>query len=295
MNINKHLFDLNYFFLLYDVTIYQTKKKGLWVWSMCKCTATHFLTRIKKWYMSSHTSPAVVTILDWDNTVIPSEYLQNNAYPKHLKELETSAFNILNWALQCSQQCFVVTNAGTGWVELCVNTWFPKLTSILKQFTVISARSTYEHHYGYNPLRWKIEAMKDVMHQVRIEKNQEMHLVNIGDSEYDHTAFDEAVHLLKGCHTKKIRVSPLIDPIAFVQQHKVLQEIWKALMNCKGHHSCHLNQTVYVKDDFSSSSDEEVEMVQEETMLNPKRTHMMLGKVEPLAKKSKKVGRFLVE
>lgn len=112
-----------------------------------------------------------VTVFDWDDTLLPSTFLAamglrvDDVYDvpefvrKQLEELEVLTIGLLEEAM-LRGKVMVITNAETGWVELSGERFVPKLLAFLqsKRIGIISARSTYEADFPYNPSEWKIQA-----------------------------------------------------------------------------------------------------------------------------------------
>ena len=109
---------------------------------------------------------------------------------------------------------FIITNAAEGWVEFSARKYIPKLASLLKHVTVISARSSYEDKYPGDSLKWKTLAFEQTM------KNMELgaitNLIALGDSNIEMEASKKLAEkfplaLLK---TVKFRVEPTPDELA---------------------------------------------------------------------------------
>ena len=96
-----------------------------------------------------------VIIFDWDDTIMPSSFLSSKGYSSYnkfqrvpfidaqLKQLEEIVIECIQHALIYGKVC-IITNAQEEWVEISACKFMPKLLPLLKQITVISARSTFE-------------------------------------------------------------------------------------------------------------------------------------------------------
>ncbi|KAA8499271.1 hypothetical protein FVE85_6856 [Porphyridium purpureum] len=112
-----------------------------------------------------------VTVFDWDDTLLPSTFLASmglrvdDVYDvpefvkKQLEELEILAIGLIEEAI-LKGKVMLITNAETGWVELSGGRFVPKLLAFIqaKNIAVVSARSTYEADFPFNPSDWKIQA-----------------------------------------------------------------------------------------------------------------------------------------
>lgn len=149
-----------------------------------------------------------VVILDWDDTLCPSTWLDlHGLVPEThmdsiavpcpmLHELDqvSSQVNALLTKATSYGPVFIVTAAERGWVELSARLFLPNVTSSLERedVHVISARTWYESKYGLggNAQDWKHELVSVIAEECFANgpasrmnpMDGQFHLVSIGDS-----------------------------------------------------------------------------------------------------------------
>ncbi|ETO08735.1 hypothetical protein RFI_28653 [Reticulomyxa filosa] len=114
-----------------------------------------------------------ILILDWDNTILPSDSLERMGYkldnekenlPQELLLLESKVCEFLTLAideLSCDN-VIVITNAQKGWVELSALRFLPQCVRLLKRLHILSARSMFEQKYS-QAYQWKHRCMHFIM------------------------------------------------------------------------------------------------------------------------------------
>lgn len=140
----------------------------------------------------------VCFVFDWDDTLLPTTYLQNKGYlgtNSGVTESDQQYLNILALLIELLiQTCLawgsvqIVTNGQEGWVQDSVKRFYPGLTQLLEEIPVISARSRYEKPYPNDPWQWKYQTFLDVL---AVEPN--MHVIAFGDAPHDRTAMQSAI------------------------------------------------------------------------------------------------------
>uniref|UniRef100_A0A7S2TRH3 Uncharacterized protein n=1 Tax=Lotharella oceanica TaxID=641309 RepID=A0A7S2TRH3_9EUKA len=137
---------------------------------------------------------SVLTIFDWDDTLMPSTYLQSNGFTlksdkalsteeeKILGLLEKSVVKFLTLALKHGDRVCIITSAQEGWVELSAKKFYPSVAPLLKHVTVISARSTYEERFPNSPLHWKYEAFRHSATKCFADNLEPKSIISFGDS-----------------------------------------------------------------------------------------------------------------
>ncbi len=126
----------------------------------------------------------------------------------------------------------IITNAQTGWVELCVSKFFPSMMDLLtKTVRVVSARSAFERFFPGDPLCWKAAAFAHELHQ--LQKAVGMPLKNVlsfGDSMEERTAVKIAAGQLRS-RAKSVKFLDAPSPRQLHQQLDVvtncLEWIWR--------------------------------------------------------------------
>lgn len=144
-----------------------------------------------------------VIILDWDNTLCPSDWLcmmgfdANTLFEyslpllKVIDECERVAIAAerLIRAAQSYGQVVIVTNATGGWVEKTCSVLMPELYSLVMSLPVISACKLYQDFY-VNPNMWKIQTFRREVLET-LFKNQPRApriVLSIGDGEAERNA-----------------------------------------------------------------------------------------------------------
>lgn len=105
---------------------------------------------------SKPATAAVVFLLDWDDSILPSTWLHNLSKMRiennsqqaaeaanALHKLEYTVVCLLRRLFTLGSVC-LVTNAQTGWVELSCSKYLPNVLPLLAKTKVVSARSQYE-------------------------------------------------------------------------------------------------------------------------------------------------------
>eukprot|EP00188_Purpureofilum_apyrenoidigerum_P000987 Plantae.Rhodophyta-Purpureofilum_apyrenoidigerum.ctg15013.p1 GENE.Plantae.Rhodophyta-Purpureofilum_apyrenoidigerum.ctg15013~~Plantae.Rhodophyta-Purpureofilum_apyrenoidigerum.ctg15013.p1 ORF type:complete len:228 (-),score=37.66 Plantae.Rhodophyta-Purpureofilum_apyrenoidigerum.ctg15013:161-844(-) len=134
-----------------------------------------------------------VTIVDWDDTILPSHTIFTQGYEyalttgcsiaapfsDELREIEERALKLLQRAL-AQGLVVVVTASEAGWVERSGSVFLPRVLAFFRKnsIRVVSARSRYERQCG--PTEWKIRAFHDEIKSMFCEKGG-VHVVVVGD------------------------------------------------------------------------------------------------------------------
>ena len=164
-----------------------------------------------------------IIIFDWDDTLLPTSFLTpGGIFDDNLKisliesekisKLEQVILKLLSEAVE-KGNVYIITNAGSGWVEYSANRFYPSIMPVLEKIKIISARGLYEKIYPGNSRQWKIEAF------LNLKKHVNMKLVTniicIGDSLFEMEAgrilaskFSEAF-----IKTIKFREAPQLDEL----------------------------------------------------------------------------------
>lgn len=155
-----------------------------------------------------------LTIFDWDNTLLPSTFLnQNNCtlqseiptiISEQISKLEEFVINLITTAQQHGQVA-IITNSENGWIEMSCSKYFPNLAEILDSVIIISARSMFEPYHPKEPTEWKKQAF---FHVLNINPHIN-HIMSIGDSEFEHIACRHIAKSNPNITTKLIKMIEL--------------------------------------------------------------------------------------
>lgn len=183
-------------------------------------------------------------VLDWDDTLFPSSFVDRkkliharglDELPVELQrgfaELEKAATRLVTTAVTFGT-VLIITNAQTGWVELCVSKFMPDMMAVLDaSVRVVSARSSFERYFPGDPLCWKAAAFAHELHQ--LQKTLGIPLRNIlsfGDSMEERTAVKIAAGQLQS-RAKSVKFLDAPSPRQLHQQIEVvtdcLEWIWR--------------------------------------------------------------------
>jgi hypothetical protein len=156
-----------------------------------------------------------VLIFDWDDTLMASSYISSQGYSldndvnrkpeveEQLRNLEQQVCRILNLAKHHGD-VLIITNAQHGWVQMSSEKYMPNVVPLLRSVTIISARSTYEHRFPGDPLRWKLAAFSDKL-MPYFQTNHPKNMIAFGDMHVDRTAFLTNVKNKKNVIKKNIK------------------------------------------------------------------------------------------
>jgi len=179
---------------------------------------------------SSELASELLILLDWDDTIMPTTYLQRRGIDLTTQEVPDDvaatlkaygehAANTIR-ALLLHGNVVIVTNAEWGWVELTAARFLPAVEPLLRDIECISARSTFEPKGYATPMEWKEEAFAQVV-SLRHGDRRGMPVLSIGDAKHER----EAVHRLAlrcGVVPKSVKLMVLPDVEMLQREHELL-------------------------------------------------------------------------
>jgi hypothetical protein len=136
----------------------------------------------------------IIIIIDWDDTLIASSYLQSNslmdlsfseldeAHQKALKECEDNVRSILLFSKQLTEHVYIVTNASDKWVENSINKFYPNL---LKEEILKDVKIIYAKNYYCPAMLWKYYAIKNILNNVIGEGKNKKQKTNYFDKKFE--------------------------------------------------------------------------------------------------------------
>jgi len=171
----------------------------------CVSLKEEFSASSLKWGNKTDIDANVKTMIvfDWDDTILSTSHLAAAGYrlghvrPRNpqveaaLKQLDTTAQSLLQLALENSHRVCIITNAENGWIELSSKSWLPGVAAMLKKFSIISARSTFEPKYPNSPSTWKLRAFEEMTAQFskdHCDESSTLHIISLGDSNVEREA-----------------------------------------------------------------------------------------------------------
>jgi len=185
-----------------------------------------------------HTREETVFIFDWDDTVLPSSWIQSQGLRldrasvvtaeqrELLGEAARAAAVTVKYAKQHGTVVFV-TNAERGWIELSCQKFLPTLLPLLEDIRFVSARTTYEGPSCVSPLDWKLQAF-----DVEIERHftpavladpcKRKNVLSLGDSVHEREALMTAASGLPNCQAKSLKFMERPDIPQLCKQHELI-------------------------------------------------------------------------
>jgi hypothetical protein len=139
-------------------------------------------------------------VFDWDDTLLASSYILDSPVADAIDTtgLDKLVVDIMNKALSLSTAVYIITNATINWVEQSAQQYLPNVVPLLKQVTILSARTLYESKFPSEPIVWKCETFKQHITPSR-------HIISLGDSEFERKAVHDFCATLPETFCKSIK------------------------------------------------------------------------------------------
>jgi len=189
-----------------------------------------------------------ILIFDWDDTVLPSSWVQENGHrldqelcvPKHIQEELADLSRLATHTLRTAQRLgtvVLVTNAERGWIELSCQKFLPDLYPALLNVKLLSARSEYERPDISSPFEWKLRAFESEIRRIFEHDRYGLRRKNIlsfGDSYHEREALIHATATLRNCRTKSLKFveRPRIDELC--RQHSLVARCFSRIVHHDG-------------------------------------------------------------
>jgi len=193
------------------------------------------------------TTEETVMIFDWDDTVLPSSWVQEQglrldgeskltpSQQEELLDLARLATQTLNMAKTLGT-VVLVTNAERGWIELSCAKFLPSLVPTLHNVKVLSARTEYERPDLSSPFEWKLKAfVAEISRLFNTDGiNRRKNILSFGDSAHEREALIHATANLPNCRTKSLKFveRPRIDQLR--KQHALVGRCVKKIVHHDG-------------------------------------------------------------
>lgn len=189
-------------------------------------------------------------IFDWDDTVLPSSWVQSQglrldessqvspAQRDQLTEVANAAAETLQAAKRYGT-VVLVTNAERGWIELSCLKFMPTLYPILEQVKILSARTTYDCPRHSSPLDWKLLAFDAEIRRMYGESGlydslRRKNVLSLGDSVHEREALMRATHSLPNCRSKSLKFVERPDISQICKQHALVANCFDRIIHHDG-------------------------------------------------------------
>lgn len=186
-------------------------------------------------WLNNATSPPAklphLIVCDWDDTLIPTTFLEKNPPPFHTQDdffqwiRDSSDFrstlkNFLSKLCEHGEVC-IITNSDQGWVETSCNLFCPELWPIVGRLPIISARRLYEKDYPNNQYMWKYHAFREYL------QPHHNHLLSFGDAKHDQEVTWDVGKMGRNLLVKffKFKSAPTMEELT-IQLKKAIKHFW---------------------------------------------------------------------
>jgi len=171
-------------------------------------------------------------IFDWDNTMLPTTWLEEQglgldrhseptqAQREQLREMAEHARQTLQIA-KTHGKVVLVTNAEHGWVELSCKKFLPELCASLEGVKILSARSTYERQGVQQPAEWKYLAFESEVDDF-IRDDRHKNIISIGDSPHERQALIRVAERLPDSRAKALKLMERPGLGQLVREHQLI-------------------------------------------------------------------------
>jgi hypothetical protein len=177
-------------------------------------------------------------LIDYDDTLLPTTFLEENGITTHSKlekdsltyqqlhELDTQVVKFLNLCYKFGNP-IILTNAEKGWVLHSSKAFIPHTYKILSKMEIHSARERFSKQYKH-ARDWKKMLLLNDLKSTLLKSN---FVISIGDSEYERSAVVHFCSKHEGIEHKNILidadVTRLESTTLFI---KILNEILKYIV-----------------------------------------------------------------
>jgi hypothetical protein len=183
-----------------------------------------------------------LVVFDWDDTLLPSSWLSSAglrldspeelpaAALAQLAASDEAAAALVQSALRCAARVCIITNADDAWVARSSARFAPRVSKMLPQCSVVSARSAFEALAPGDFIRWKAMAFSKVIGECYASS-----VVSIGDSLVERDAVHAAAAEHPDIVVKSIKLIEKPHPVRLVEQLDMLRSCIDALAADSAH------------------------------------------------------------
>eukprot|EP00429_Kryptoperidinium_foliaceum_P066275 CAMPEP_0176067706 /NCGR_PEP_ID=MMETSP0120_2-20121206/33798_1 /TAXON_ID=160619 /ORGANISM="Kryptoperidinium foliaceum, Strain CCMP 1326" /LENGTH=324 /DNA_ID=CAMNT_0017401329 /DNA_START=50 /DNA_END=1024 /DNA_ORIENTATION=+ len=196
------------------------------------------------------TEDETLFIFDWDDTILPSSWLQrqglrldaacgvSESQRELLASVAAAAMETLILAKH-SGTVVLVTNAERGWIELSCRKFVPALLPIIENIRIVSARTSYERSAGSSPHRWKALAFKAEISRAcgadaLVDPTRRKNILSLGDGMHEREALLRATAELPNCCSKSLKFVDRPDIGQLLAQHALVTQAFDNIVQLDG-------------------------------------------------------------
>lgn len=190
-----------------------------------------------------------IIFIDWDDTLLPTSWLKSQGYevdkpilkPELLNAQIEHVYDKVSALLELYRQygyVYIITNSETGWVDLSISAFAPKLSDIIGGLEIVSARSTFEPDFPDDPMLWKYLAMRDIIFSHMMDSLEPViEIVSVGDDMVEREAAMLICKqlVIKTCKTIKLLSRPtseqLVNQLNLLCTDKCVRYIFRTESN----------------------------------------------------------------
>ena len=183
-----------------------------------------------------------ITILDWDDTILPTTWLFRNCYQTGqlteeqkvvLERTQKSADEFLRCVVNCSTKVIIITNAEKDWVIRSCEAFFNSLFSYIQsKIMIFSARDECLSQTSIDSSLWKQYTFQKVLDGYRnIINNKKMSVFSIGDSLYERQAVMNYGMLNGDICVKSIKMMDGPSPSQLIKQQELIAKCLPSMIN----------------------------------------------------------------
>lgn len=189
-------------------------------------------------------------VFDWDDTVLPSTWLQRNglrldaasrptAEQRELLAKVAFAARKTFRAARLHGKVILLTNAERGWIELSCQKFLPTLAPMLENVKLVSARTTYEGPQYPSPLDWKLRAFEAEITNffgpgALSDPSKRKNVFSVGDSIHEREALLRATSSAPCCNSKCLKFVERPDISQLCKQHELITECFERIVHHDG-------------------------------------------------------------
>jgi len=190
-------------------------------------------------------------IFDWDDTVLPSTWVQRQGLRLDAaskvtlaqREVLAEVAAVAGRTLQAARQhgtVVLITNAERGWIELSCQKFLPTLAPMLENVKLVSARTTYEHSACKAPQSWKLHAFEAEITSFfgsdgLFDASKRKNIFSLGDSIHEREALLRVAASVPGCYSKSLKFVERPDIRQICKQHELINNAFGQIVHHEGH------------------------------------------------------------